>query len=244
MNNTSEFENSERLEYFRQYFGCYENLFTTPQVKELGRLLHTQNQEHRFEIYFGIACVILSVLNIVSNTCYIYGLIKTNSKLTCIQKLFVYLTLIDLLAGLVVLPMLAVGQFYGMSCPFMVTFIALNGFVYVNDASTTVIIAALRFHAIIRPFNEGRHRVVPLLLGIQTLYSLGFVTAWVWVFSYGATLVNIRKMSAPSTLFVFATSITTLVCIFMSLREIRKQELIADQTADRKVCLKKLLERV
>ena len=88
-------------------YGCYLNLLNDSDIT-IQRDLFKLTPDRTFETHLGIICAVLAVLNIICNTAFIFGLIKTNKKLSNSQKLFLLLSCIDLIAGFCVFPMLAV----------------------------------------------------------------------------------------------------------------------------------------
>ena len=94
MNNQSD---SAGQELILNKFGCYGNVILRtgfPVPKSTFQL-------NCYKIaVFGV-CMMLILFILFSNTIFIYGLRKTNKTLTYVQKLFIYLSCIDILGACV-----------------------------------------------------------------------------------------------------------------------------------------------
>ena len=133
-------------------YGCYLNVLNI--TNETPKLL---SEKDHFNLYFVISCGVFAAVNICSNTLMIHGLIKTNRKLNFVQKLFVYLSSIDLFAGVVLMPTLIYYQLVGLTCLYMTLMMCLVGALAAGDSSIVLIISTLRLQAIIT--NPLKHKV-------------------------------------------------------------------------------------
>ena len=143
---------SQPLQYdtdqeFRSY-GCYS-----------AELLHT-NTSSRISVkgksawpyITGITTCVLVVFVVITNSMFILGLLKTNKQnLTLAQKLFIYMSAVDLFNGMLAMPSLAFFSLNGISCLVMSFMVGFTAFTALSSSSTLATISVMKLQAIIYP---------------------------------------------------------------------------------------------
>ena len=102
------------IEYFKLRYGCYFKVLDV-SAESLKMLSENEN----FNLCFEIIWIVFGIINISVNSLLIHGLFKTHRRLSFVQKLFVYLSSMDLLAGIVLMPTLIYYQMVGLTCLYM-----------------------------------------------------------------------------------------------------------------------------
>ena len=221
-NNTTRYFRQEDLNPVSIQLGCISKLVDFDSPEEIKYILEERN-ESRFKICYIISCVVLAVFNIVSNTCYIHGLRKTNRKLSHVQKLLVYLSATDLLGGCCVLPLFIIGKIYGSQCIYRAIVLSLNYSVAFNNATITLVISALRYKAIHRPTNKSRGKNIFKMVAIEFALSCIVFCSVAYVHYYGMNKLSSRIMVSASFIIFSALNGAILVFLLLSLITIRRK---------------------
>ena len=219
-NNSTQLSNN--LNNAKLRFGCYLKLVDFKSPEQLENILK-ESDEGLFELYFGIVCIILAVLNITSNSCYIHGLRRTNHKLSHIQKLFIYLSAVDLIGGCCVWPMIAIGQFYGQECLYMSIVQSLNASVTFHNGTTTCMISVLRYKAIHRPMNKSRGKNICKIVAVQNFLLLAIFCYVGYIHYFSMTEHSLKNMGLVTLVLISTIDITILVFLLMALNTIRQK---------------------
>ena len=221
-NSTSPLLQHENLDLTTLRFGCYIKLTESKSPKVFQNLLK-ENDQSNFELYFGIVCIILAVLNIVSNSCFIYGLRKTNRTLSHVQKLFIYLSATDLNGGCCVLLLIAIGQFHGSKCLHMSIALSLTASVAFHNGTTTAMISALRYKAIRKPMNKSRGKDIFKMVAVQNVFSFAIFCSVAYIFNFRMTDHDLKNLGAAFLPAILGWNIAILVFLLLTLNTIRRK---------------------
>ena len=119
-------------------YGCYLKLllpdYEDSLIYQAEKLLTAEtvglnNADEKPSTLLLIIFIVFAILNVDSNTLMIIGLCKTNKRMNGTQKLFVYLSCVDLTAGCVAMPVLIYYEAVGL-CQIDLLFFLCN--IYLN----------------------------------------------------------------------------------------------------------------
>jgi len=189
----------------QQTFGCYSKFISEFQIPESA--LDTSH----FKLAIGIITIAEAVFIILANSIFIYGLLATNKTLSYVQKLFVYQSCIDLLVGLIPIPIQIVYIFKGLSCVFMSTLMAFGCILLTNDSLIFLTISLLRFFAITKPLKSINYKMVTIYVVCQQLASF-LITCYVfYVYLTSTTLAQYKEIwYVPIPFQIIINSITVM----------------------------------
>ena len=219
-------------------YGCYLKLFGSEDMADYMELVDyhdisllqqpvenmlfdekSANSKHNILAIF----IIFGVLNVTANSILIFGLYKTNKKMTSGQKLFVYLSCTDLMAGCVVVPLLIYYQLYGFTCLYMSLMMAICAYIVFADSCILLIISILRLSIIRDPLNTENHQKQSLVLAlVQVLFSLLMGSVFFGIFYFGDDLMYFQLVTLLSNIAHTGLSLAVLVCVGISLYLLRK----------------------
>ena len=181
------------------------------------------NRDGNLIKYLPIIFSIFAVLNIGANSLLIFGLLKTNKKLNCIHKLFVYLAFIDLSAGCVAMPVFIYYELVGFTCLHMALMMSLFACIAVGDSSVLLIISVLRLYSIRDPISSQNHqKLTRIMISIQIAFSLGLASALFMIYYYGNSLVHFQLAGYLVNIVHTSISLAVLACVGWSLLTLRK----------------------
>ena len=161
---------TSQLQQYDTEYGCYsvELLHMNISRTEI-------NNKSTWSRVTGITTCVLVVFVVVTNSMFILGLVKTNKRnMTLGQKLFIYMSSVDLLNGLSAMPYLAVFSLSGISCLAMSFMVAFTTFTVLSSASTLALISVIRLRSIMDPFNPRNGKRLTILVIVQGVVSIGF----------------------------------------------------------------------
>ena len=210
----------QQMTQLKLRYGCYLRVLNI--TSEMTKLL---SKKDNFNFYFVICCGIFAAINICSNVILIYGLIKANTKLNFVQKLFVYLSCIDLTAGMVIIPILIYYQLVGLTCLYMTLMMCLVGAVVVGDSSIVLTISILRLQAIKYPLEHKVGVVKKCILLVSQIFLLVIVSVAFYITYYiKGTIEVFQLIGYLSNGVVSSFTIGILACVLYTLVEIRKHK--------------------
>ena len=125
-------------------------------------------------IFTQILLTILSIAITVLNLLLIWGIVKTNKKLSTSKKLTIYHASTNILAGLVTIPYFVFSKQFELPC-YHVLIAKSTGFISVVVGTETVLaMTVLRYVTIVKPFNKAIHsgKTISMMLLIQLLIAL------------------------------------------------------------------------
>jgi len=157
----------------------------------------------------SIIAIVVMAFSLISNTSLIYILYKDCRPLSITKKLFIYLSIVDLLAALV----METGKVYVVyapqhtTCPFMNKLFAFGNFLTAYSIIIFGTISILRFLSIKKPLFQITNRLVYAILLVEVLLSI----------SIGGTIGNpsVLEMDEHDLKFVqiFASSSILFIVI-------------------------------
>ena len=213
------------LSYFKFRYSCYLHVLDYNNT-ETFRTLYSLEDE-TFESVAGIFCFVFAVFIVAANCTFIFGLFKTNRGLSTVQKLFVYVSCMDLLTGFIAMPMLGLSVIRGLTClqhAFMFSFIL---FPIITDGFGMLTISLLRVRSIIKPLGapKQRRRKMAAIMGIQNFLAAGLTIFCFFVLVWGSEdISNIKVFGYLVSAFVLSINAGILTCVSYTLYQIRKKE--------------------
>ena len=206
------------IEYFKLRYGCYFKVLDV-SAESLKMLSENEN----FNLCFEIIWIVFGIINISVNSLLIHGLFKTHRRLSFVQKLFVYLSSMDLLAGIVLMPTLIYYQMVGLTCLYMTFMMCGVMFVACGDATIVLIISILRFQAIRDPFQRGiSSKKKYLLIITQLLFIMIGPIAFYWTYYVKGTIEDFQFIGYLSNGLMSSLTLAILLCVLFTLLEIRR----------------------
>jgi len=147
--------------------------------------------------YSFVVGLVVTVFVFVSNTMLIYGLYKTNKKLSLIKKLFIYLSIIDIVTSCIEVITFIV-EFYSENISCTVALAIISILYGLNGISFELLfnISVLRYLSIIRPFLRIRASHQKAVLSIEITSALATCTTYYFV----VRNYNLEKRSIISIL--------------------------------------------
>ena len=126
-------------------------------------------------IYQVVFMMVVSISLICANFALIFGLKKTNKKLKISQKLYIYLSVTDLLIGAVCLPFyLIVNITKKRSCRTDNLAMLFSNYSYNIGIGTFILISYLRNLAIRKPLNKPSWKKIILFLSLWNIFVCAF----------------------------------------------------------------------
>lgn len=203
---------AEEVKILELRYGCYSKVLDLTRASK-GSLLEKSN----FNFYMVIAFAIFGIVNIVANVMLIYGLFKTNKKMNCGQKLFVYLSCTDLMGGLFV-PVVIHFQLTGLNCFYMTIMMGVVSYIAIADFSILLIISALRLYGIRCPLSiqdPKKRTTVVVILKIIVLFAI--VTFFFFKFNRAKTVQDFVNLVYVANALLTGLSLAVLGTVFASL---------------------------
>ena len=208
---------AEDIKMLHLRYGCYAKVLDLSKLL-IGPLLKKTN----FNLYMVIAFTVFGIINIVANSTLIYGLFKTNQKMNCGQKLFVYLSCTDLMAGLSV-PAVIYFQLNGLNCFYMTIMMGVISYIAIADFSILLIISALRLYGIRHPLSirDPEKRTVVIVIG-KIFALLGIVTFFFVKFNRAETIQDFVNLVHVANALLTGLSLAVLGTVSASLHTLRQ----------------------
>ena len=172
----------------------------------------------------GIGTCILIAFVAVTNSMFIHGLVKTNKRnLTLSHKLFIYMSAVDLLNGLVAMPILALCSVKGISCQAMSFMVAFTTFILLCSTSSLVPISVIRLRSIIDPFNARNKIKLMFLVIIQAVVSIGFAVLIYDNYLHMNLISDFVPVACSTAVFLLSLQSGVVGCNVFSLVYLRRQ---------------------
>ena len=217
------------ISYFKHRYSCYLNILDFNSTDAFQTILELENET--FELIAGIFCFVFAVFIIIANLAFIFGLLNTNRGLTTVQKLFIYCSCADLLAGFIAMPMLGVSVISGLTClqqAFMISFVVIS---VIADGFCMMTISFLRVRSIARPLGAsklGRWQMVTIMIS-QDILVLFPALYFFFTYIYATTLTQYQVVSFLATGFVAFINTGILICVSATFHFIRQKESFKDE---------------
>ena len=210
--------NQEQIQNLKLQYGCYLKVLDVTTTS-LGPLLQKDN----FRMMFAIGCIIFGVINIAVNSLLLIGLIKTTKKQNFFNKLFIYLTCTDLIAGCILMPTLVYYQLVGLTCPYMTAMMCCVAFVCAGDATTVLMISFMRLQTIRNPLkHETGFKKKFLFISIQNMFPLFLAISFIVTYYVRGTIEDFQLVGYISNGVMTSLSLTVIVSVLMTLFHIKK----------------------
>ena len=206
---------------YKLQYGCYLNVKDFYDDFDNG-LTTEEILPDDLNVYLVIAFIVFAILNIGANSILIFGLFKTNKKMNCGQKLFVYLSCTDLMAGCVVMPILIYYQFSGLTCLYMALMMGIFAYIVFADACILFIVSVLRLSIIRNPLISRNNKQIWIIVILQIFFSIALSFGFFSVYFYGQYLRYFQMIGYIFNAAHTGISLAVLVCVSMSLHTIRK----------------------
>ena len=175
--------------------------------------------------------MVLITFILLSNTIFIYGLRKTNKTLTYVQKLFIFLSCIDILIACVPSSMYSVYILYGSSCFFLALTMGFGSMFLLADSAVLFTISLLRLYAIVSPLKRINYSFVTLFVIIGSLSSIAIAGEISYVYWTAVILADFEKVVHISGAGLLGLNILTILCICICFLVIKKKSrLIGNNT--------------
>ena len=214
---------SQPLQYdtdqeFRSY-GCYS-----------AELLHT-NTSSRISVkgksawpyITGITTCVLVVFVVITNSMFILGLVKTNKQnLTLAQKLFIYMSAVDLFNGMLAMPSLAFFSLNGISCLVMSFMVGFTAFTALSSSSTLATISVMKLQAIIYPFAVPNKIWLMISIIFQFLLSSSLAIILFENYLHANSLSPIVPVASSITALLLSLQAGVVGCNVFALVYLRK----------------------
>jgi len=172
--------------------------------------------------YFGFSMVLILFIS-SANAIFIYGLIKTNKTLSYIQKLFIYLSCVDILIACVPIPMYAVYILNGCSCLFMGLTLSFGAMLLISDAAVLFTISLLRFYSIAYPLKRIKYKLVTVFVIIESLSSIMIGGEIFHIYWTGNTLSDFEEVVYLFGSALLGFNTLTIFCISICLWVLKKR---------------------
>ena len=211
---------TSEMKLLEKKLGCYFKLIEFTTVNSTESLLNSRDVNVDLIYTFSL----LIILNIAANSLLILGIIKTNKKLNSGQKLFIYLSCTDLVAGLVAMPLMMNYLIYGATCFYMTFMMAARAYVVYGDSCIFLVISVQRYYTLRDPIGSKLHQKkrLSILIGLQMTMSILMSVAFFGFYHYSEDLHDFKIIGYIANVVHSSLSITILTFIGMSLYSIRK----------------------
>ena len=209
---------ADEIKFLQLRYGCYLKVLDLTKDLSKGPLL----KKNKFTTYMAIAFAVFGIINVLVNVMLIYSLFKTNQKMNCGQKLFVYLSCTDLLAGLFV-PVVIYFQLVGLNCFYMTIMMGVISYIAIADFSILLIISALRLYGIRFPLSirdQEKSTFVVVILKIIILF--GIVTFFFIKFNRADKVQDFVNLVHVANALLTGLSLAVLGTVSASLHTLRQ----------------------
>ena len=227
------------MSYFKFRYSCYLHVLDFNETKYFQTLYELEDET--FETVAGIFCFVFAAFIIVANFTFIFGLMKTNRGLSRVQKLFVYVSCVDMLTGFVGMPMLGLSVINGLTCLQQAVMISFIVFPVIADGFGMLTISLLRVRSIVKPLGSPKmaRRKMVAVMATQDIVALLLTLVFFLVYTIGKTeILNFQIVSYMASAFVISINAGILICVWFTLHQIRKKE---DQSDDLSIMDKRRL---
>jgi len=179
---------------------------------------------------FGFSVVVI-LFTISSNAVFIYGLKKTNKTLSYIQKLFIYLSCVDILPACVPVPMFAVYFLNGSSCLYMSIMMSFGTAFLITDSAILFTISLLRFYSIANPLKRINYELVTISVILESLLSIIIAGKVFFNYRTANTISDLEEVMYLSGVVILSINTLTIFCVSFCFAVIkRKTNLIGTDT--------------
>ena len=217
---TSNVDFTNEIEYFKLRYGCYFKVIDVVSTESITLLSKKDN----FNLFLAVFCIAFAILNIGSNLLLAHALIKTNRKLNFVQRLFVYLSFIDLVAGVVLMPAMTYYLLFGLHCLRMTLMFCVIAYVAVADATVVLVISVLRLQAIQNPFKHiGLNKKCGMLIG-HILVSMMGPPAFYIIYYIKGSIQDFQVIGYLTNGMMSSLTLVILSIVGFTLYEIRKRK--------------------
>ena len=192
----------------------------------------TQNYEDLNKFHVGIPYVILTVFVQTSNLMLIYGLYKTSRPFTIVTKLFIYLSLTDIVLNLVIILYTTSALLYSMSCLAVYLTFTFMQLAYLLGIFIFATISFLRYWSIKKPLHsiETRHLVIALIAQciVSGLIGAGFLA----LFNFRVSYEQMTKVNYSIPISQFLAVSFVLIVNTMSYKKLKSMKRMSGFSAD------------
>ena len=199
-----------------QKYGCYTTEILYTDI--------SKTDKSTWSRVTGITTCVLVAFVVVTNSMFILGLVKTNKRnMTLVQKLFIYISAVDLFNGVLAMPCLAFFSLNGISCLAMSFMVGITAFTVLSSTSTLAIISIIRLHSIIYPFAAKNGTKVALSVILQSLVSIGLAAILFENYLRAKSLSILVPVACSISALLFSLQAGVVGCNLFSLIYLRKQ---------------------
>ena len=201
-------------------YGCY-----SVSLLQMNITRKENKQRSTWSQINGITTCVLVVFVVITNSMFILGLVKTNKRnLTLAQKLFIYMSAVDLLNGSFAMPYLAVFSFNGISCPAMSFMLAFTAFTVLSSTSALALISIIRLRSIIDPFSSRNGKRLTILVIIQGVVAIGLAGIMFENYLQASSLFYLVPLTSGISVLLFTLQAGVIGCNIYSLVYLRRQK--------------------
>jgi hypothetical protein len=164
--------------------------------------------------------IIIFVFVLVSNTLLTVGILKTNRTLSITNRLFVYLSGIDMLF----VPLAIFRKVMKSIEPFWLSafYGSVDFLLRSNGMLAFLIISILRFYSIYRPFVPVESRTVVTFTVIKVI-GTSIISVQIFInFLEGVTLIELANLNIFCGIFVLVVTFMTVICNALSRHILKK----------------------
>ena len=202
----------------------------------IGRNHTFQKQSQVFErlnkIYLGISYGLLTVFVITTNLMLIYGFYKTSRPFTIITKLFIYLSLVDIIVSLIVIIYITLTFLnYPLACLMVFVIIFLLQLIYFLDISIFMTISFLRYRSIRKPLHSINANRITMLMIVQFIVCgiIGSSFLCFYYFKVSSELMVKVNYAVPGTQFLAVAFVLIVNIIsYRNLKSMKKMSGFTD----------------
>uniref|UniRef100_A0A7M5UKP9 G-protein coupled receptors family 1 profile domain-containing protein n=1 Tax=Clytia hemisphaerica TaxID=252671 RepID=A0A7M5UKP9_9CNID len=233
MNLTMITRSQHNLEYFKLRYSCYLKVLNLTSMDILDKVLAAENRT--FEIVATVVCFTLAAFIISANSVFIFTLLMTTKrKLTFVQRLFLYVSCIDLIAGFIAMPMMGVSQYHGLTCLQQASMMGAAVFAVVADSCGVLTISCLRYHSILKPMRKISSKRIIFFLVLQILFALACSMLFLFCYVKLGTITMFQVLGHLAGAVVSILNLSILITVFLTLigiGKLKKTELsLVDET--------------
>ena len=176
---------------------------------------------HQWDIMFLFICTIMAIIFIIAtSSMLIYGLVKTNKLLSITSKIFIYISICDLVNGFIVIPIQLLNMALKLPCLLAVTQDILHVIIISMSLYTLITLTVLRYIAINNPLRKIKNRTVHIVLFIGLMLSIANASAYFYTSHKQELLILMGIL-----LFLIAVIIMTFLMVSISLNIILRRSL-------------------
>lgn len=191
-----------------------------------------------------ICTSMMTIFSIITSSMLIYGLIKTNKVLSMTTKLFIYLSICDIVIGFVVLPNQLVSMRLQLPCTMIVTRAFIN-IIGINFSMFIILtLTVLRYLSINNPLQKVQDRKVYIALFVELALLPGFSFIYVYL-SYKPELsimMGILLLFCAVYMLVFVIISVALNIILQKTLQGKQKSCVTTQSKIRMVRQKKAID--